>query len=93
MISPELEYFYSNDDFSRKSLRRSTSTFTLAELGLDLFLVAMYTCKNIPTAFAMVNRDSFTKNIGDKAGNYIQDKVVVVSSSRLNHGSHFKGLI
>ncbi|KAG5585124.1 hypothetical protein H5410_045558 [Solanum commersonii] len=65
---------------------RLTSTFTLATLGLDLPVVALSTCRGIPTADASENRASLVNICVDRLGKEIQAKTIGVSSFGLNHG-------
>ncbi|KAH0750736.1 hypothetical protein KY290_029968 [Solanum tuberosum] len=77
----------------RKSLNKFTSTFTLAQLGLDWFFVAISTCRDLPTADANEKIASLTKKFGGNSRKEIQAMAVVVSSSGSKSGSHFSVLI
>ena len=91
--SPVLAFFIPTLIRLGNSLSKSTSTFTLAQLGLDLFLVSISTCNGLSTASAIVKRDSFTKELRDSAGEDNHASAVVVSAPGLNHGFHFNGLV
>lgn len=71
------------------SFKKSTSTFTLAQLGLDWFLVARSTCSGLPTDAASENKASSPKKLGGNAEKEIHATAIDVSSTRLNKGSHY----
>ena len=74
MIS--LEYFILTPTLIRlrNSFNKWTSTFTLTKQGLDLLIAAMTTCNSFPTTLAITNKDSLTKNLGDRVEKAIYSK-------------------
>lgn len=79
--------------FSGKSPCRSNITFTRAQLGPILLLVAMSTCKGLLIADAIENIVSFPKKLGGKIGNEIQAIRIVAYSSGLDRESYSRVLI
>lgn len=83
-------FFNSNLNTLGNSLSKSTSTFTIAQLGLVWFLMAMSTCGGLPTMVAYKKTNSFSNKFGGREGNKIHAIAVDVSSSGLNIGSYFR---